>query len=333
MPDNASGPGSPGAKRVILGSLPLIFTVGRFLIDVVGRAGRRQGLAMAKAISTQVAKITRGTVRRNMRTFFQPLGWGEEAIERTFRAHQEYMARLRYECAAILAAPRERVSNHVVIEGEDLLRRASTGGKGVMLVGTHFGTWWHAPATLAARGYSTWSIFNSFPLYSLERYLRQKGARVGIHLSIVGKGAREAVVAACRENKVVYVTFDMAPDPREKHWIPFGPARINMNPGPAILAARQEVPILYALCEQMPGIGTKIRILPIAEPGRIRPSQLYREWASLLLSEVLRKPEQWWAWGFIDLRPTLTPTEAPSLASVNARLGDALHRSRAASAS
>jgi len=147
------------------------------------------------------------------------------------------------------------------------------------------------------------AIFNSFPLYSLERYLLHRARRVGIELKVVDKGALEAILRVSRENRILYVTFDVPNAPREKDWIDFGPTRINVNPGPAILAARQRMPVLYAQCEQLHPSGSRVRFVP-ADPTTVtRPGQMRAEWASHLHRKLLSMPEQWWAWGFVDLRP------------------------------
>jgi len=311
-------PSVPLKKRILLGSLPLIFSAAKLAIRWVGRAPRPRALRWAKVFSLPVAAISRKASRRNQRVFFEPQGWSSERLSQLDLAYQEYMVRLRTECAACLEAPRERVLAEIQFDGEDLLRDALRGGRGAMVIGTHYGTWWHAPVGLAGRGYPVGAVFNSFPLNGIEGYLVQKARRVGIELNVVDRGAREAIVRASRSNGVFYLTIDVATRERERDWIDFGPALVNVNPGPAILAVRERMPVFYALCEQQSPRGSRIRIVPAAAGPSLRPSQMREEWASLLLKEVRRRPEQWWAWGFVELKskPVAIPNHKGVMAHV-----------------
>lgn len=201
-------------------SLPLIFRTSKTLIEVVGHVPRPVGHAIAAAVSIPVRRITQERCRTNIERFFAPQGWSESRRANLFREHQRYMVRLRLEAARVLAGPANEVERVTRIEGEEHLMGALSAGRGVLLVGSHEGTWWHAPTMLARRGHDVRSVFNSFPLQSIDDYLVQRARRRGLKLSLVDRGAAEAFRACSRENAVFYLTFDLAVRPQSAELLP-----------------------------------------------------------------------------------------------------------------
>lgn len=293
-------------------ALPAILLTSRALVEVVGRVPRPLGHALTAAVSVPLRRLTWKRCRSNLDAFFGPLGWSEAERERLFRAHQRYMVRMRLEAARIVSGPRAEVGRVAEVEGEEHLRAALAGGQGVLLVGAHEGTWWHVPMRLARDGFDVRSVFNSFPGAGTDAFLVRRARSRGLQLSIVDHGAAEQFRACARENGVFYIAFDVAIKPPLATPFPFGPVRLPIERAPAILAARLGMPVLLAECEHLPQGRSAIRIRPplAAPPSAVaRADALCRAWIASLEARVLARPEQWWAWGFIDLLPP-EPTPA-----------------------
>lgn len=287
-------------------ALPAILLTSRALVEVVGRIPRPVGRAIAAAVSLPLRQLTWKRCRANIDSYLEPLGWSEAERERVFRAHQRYMVRMRFEAARVISGPPGEVMGLTEITGEEHLNEALARKRGVLLVGAHEGTWWHVPTFLAQRGRDVRSVFNSFPGARTDEYLVRRAREHGIRLSIVDHGAAEQFRACARENALFYMAFDVAIRPPLATPYPFGPVQLPIERAPAILAARLGMTVLPVECAHLPRGRTEIRIRPplSLEPGPLgRADALCRAWTSDLETRVRTRPEQWWAWGFVDLLP------------------------------
>ncbi len=299
-------PPVPVAKPSLLRRmLPVIVPVSKAIVEIVGHVPRPIGHAIAAAVSIPVRRLTRDRCRGNMEAFYAPQGWSAAERDTLFRAHQCYMVRLRLEAARILAGPAGEVERVTHLEGEEHLRAVIAAGRGALLVGMHEGTWWHAPTLLARRGYDVRTVFNSFPLKSIDDYMVRRARRRGLRLSLVDQGAAEEFRACTRDNAVFYLTFDLATRPESAELFPFGPALLPIERGPAILALRQGMTIVPVECEHLARGRSLVRLLPpvrqdLLAEGRV--DALCRQWVARLEARVRARPDQWWPWGFADLR-------------------------------
>ncbi len=305
----ASDPSAAPTERqgLLRRCLPAIFVTSKALIRLVGHVPRPVGHAIASGVSLPVRRITWNRCRTNMESFFGPIGVGAVERERIFRAHQKYMVRLRLEAARILEGPSDETARVTELEGEEHLTRALEAGRGALLVGGHEGTWWHAPVHLAGRGVPVRAVFNSFPLRSIDRYLVDRARARGIRLSMIDQGAADEFKSCSRDNAVFYLTFDLAVRPQSAALIPFGPTRLPVERGPAILALRLGMPILLVESLHLPQGRSLIRLLPpldVASLGPRRVDALCRVWTERLEARVIERPEQWWPWGFAELQPS-----------------------------
>ena len=79
-----------------------------------------------------------------------------------------------------------------------------------------------------------------------------------------------------------------------------------VDAGPAITAARQLTPVLQAECSHLGETQRKISFYAPTElelnPSSHPPEALCELWMRRLEAEVLARPEQWWAWGYVDLQ-------------------------------
>ena len=304
-------PQVPAARPTLLRRmLPVIVPVSKTLVEIVGHVPRPVGHAIAAAVSIPVRRLTRDRCRSNLEAFFAPQGWSVAEREDLFRAHQRYMVRLRLEAARILAGPAEEVERVTRLEGEEHLRAAIGAGRGALLVGVHEATWWHAPTLLACRGYDVRTVFNSFPLKSIDDYLVRRARRRGLRLSLVDQGAADQFRLCSRDNAVFYLTYDLAARPESAGLFPFGPTLLPIERGPAILALRLGMTVVPVECDHLEQGHSLVRLLPPIDPealGGGRVDALCRHWAARLEARVRRRPEQWWPWGFADLRRATDP--------------------------
>jgi lauroyl/myristoyl acyltransferase len=275
-----------------------IFAASRVLLWACGKAPRPAGHALAAAASRGLRRITQRRVRENVAKAFP--SWTEPQREALFVAHQRYMVRLRLEAARVLEGREGEIERVTTLRGEEHVRRALAMGRGALVVGAHEGTWWHAPAMLAARGLGVKSVFNSFPLRTIEDYLVDRAGRRGIGLSVIGRDATDSLRTASRENAVFYASFDVAVRPESAARFPLAGALLPVERGPAIMARRLRMPVLWVSCEHVAD-GSLVTIGEPLDPTTLDADALCARWTSELERTLRERPEQWWGWGFTEL--------------------------------
>jgi KDO2-lipid IV(A) lauroyltransferase len=282
------------------------FYFARPLIRLISFLTETQARFLVRLLYRPFSGFNRRVCRRNLAAFFPPSARGSVDLKRLHRAYLEYMVRFQEETGRCFLSKTEDLEKKIWMQGETHLQETLKKGNGALIVSGHMGTWWHIPALLARRGYKLNVVFNSFPHPSIEDYLQRKAfARYGIKLTFVDKGIPQMMSQAAKNNEIVYLTFDVAVRKRHTNWLPFGSTRININPGPAILALRYGMPALYASTCHCDAHRSHVLIHPEIAPGPAgrKPDarDLCLAWTERFYAEVLLHPEQWWGWGFSDL--------------------------------
>lgn len=307
----SSGVGKPLRVRARLLLLSILFQVYKlhvWLMGVLPEAGARR---VARVISPLFVIPRRTHCRENLRRFFDPLGWTHVDRSRLQMANTDYLARLRVDISRGFVMSPEELRERVSLEGEHHLVNALNRGRGVMLVGSHMGTWWHAPGILAIHDHPITAVFNSIPLRGVEDYMRRFAARFNVSLTFVGQGAQAEAREIFRHNQVLYLSFDVTVRPSRSRWMAVGPAEIQIDPGPAIMAMRYRVPVLQITTTHVNPNRSIVKIHPetIIPKGKIdRADAICRGWLETLTTDILAHPEQWWAWNYSTLRPAVTPS-------------------------
>ena len=289
----------PGGLQEFL--LLQIFFVAQFFIWLTARLSEKRAKFLTRLIFVPVSLYNRKLCQRNFATVFRPLNRSPAELAQLYQAYLEYMIRFQVETARCFSIAPADFNEKVLIQGESHLQATLKKGRGVLLVSGHAGTWWHAPCFLAAQGYKLGVVFNSFPHARIENYLIRHAQRHGIELAFVDKGVQKLMRHASRQNEVAYLTFDVAVRRKHANWLPFGSTKININPGPAILALRYQIPVLFVSTFHGDDGRSHVIIHPEVEQQAESPDQLCRLWADKLYADILLHPEQWWGWGVSDL--------------------------------
>lgn len=292
----------------------LAFQIGRFLIFLAKRQSWEKSHLIALWISRRVEPLTRKTRWKNYRLFF---GDDKSPAELATLdvSHTRYLARMRTDVAAAFGRSREQLLATTEVVGLDNLHAALARKQGVMLVSGHTATWWLVPSVLSCLGFPVTVVFTPVKSTALEKKLRELCDRFGVRLSFVGRDAMLAVRQAALNNEIVYLTFDVTV--RQKHLAAhaFGSAQLLVDAGPAVTAARQGMPLLQVENTHLDETRRKI-FIPVATEIELAPrlessQALCALWARRLEAEVRSRPEQWWAWGYVDLLPPVEKNPKP----------------------
>lgn len=136
----------------------------------------------------------------------------------------------------------EEVKQAVDSDGWEHLDRALSQGKGVILVGMHFGNWDLAAAVVALRGYPVHVVVDTFDPPKLngiiQKHRREKGVNV-IHLDDAARG----VLRVLKRGEVLGLLVDK-PVPGQGVKVHFCGAPIEVPAGAAMLARRTGAAIM-----------------------------------------------------------------------------------------
>jgi lauroyl/myristoyl acyltransferase len=180
-----------------------------------------------------------------------------------------------------------------------------------MLISTHAGSWWYIPSLLALSGFKVTVVFSPIAYKKIERLLLRTVAAYGVQVAFVGRDAWLAVKRAPGKKEIVYLAFDVALQPKRVEWVVLGAARLPLDPSPAILAAKANLPVLQASHVHLPAGQNRVIIHPptAAElsPKDFTPAEMCQVWGQRLNDELRERPDLWWAWGYIDLQNADSP--------------------------
>lgn len=224
------------------------------------------------------------------------------------RNHLEYLARVRAEMAHIfLGMTPKDVRNRSSLFGLEHLEKALQRGKGVLIVEGHYGHWNCTPALLQALGHQVTAVVNPNPLQGANfRILHENASKkLGVKLAFVGQDAYSSARKVFKENGIFYLNFDVAVRSKHTKWFSFGNAAILVDMGPAIMAMRSRVPVIFAR-SQLTHEGTMITLSSAGDATdecseKPTPESLMELWVNQFHDCFKVQPEQWWAVNYISL--------------------------------
>lgn len=278
-------------------------------------AGRGLGLV------ARAAGVRRAVVEEQVRAAFpeRSEGW----VERTIRACYGHFGE---EVAAIVRLGRS--GPEALVErtaGTDELRRVwgeATGwgpaegrgaagtSRGGLIVTGHLGNWELAGAAVAGSGIPISAVVKGIRNEHVNRHLTELRGRLGMETLDMAE-ASQGVPEALERGRAVALVADQ--DARESGvFVPFLGRPASTYRGPALLALRHRVPLLFGVMVRE-GEGWRVSLEPVWEPGgesERRPGgdpvrSLTRGWVARLERAVRAHPEQYfWLHRRWKTRPT-----------------------------
>lgn len=244
-------------------------------------------------------------IRKKMR-----LIWGNQPNARErwrafWPAHRRHVGLNVLEPEPLAHTPPEIIHQIMTIRGEEHLRTAVAQGRGVMLFINHCGPSSVGPL-LARFGYDLTFAGDAMLVPHLEEWLQGIFRQVGAHRVLLGDDLPQRVAEVFKRNGIFATFTDLTTWPKHTVWLPLGAAEICVPYGPAVLALRHRVPVLYLESIRLPGNRYEAVIHPVPVPteGSLteRAQALMGEATKLLERAVNKNAEQWWALDYVKLR-------------------------------
>lgn len=297
----------------------------RKFLSGLERLGEKRALQFARLVAPLFTLSHRSRRHQNLERFFGRAAWDAGRRKQFDRGHYDYLARLFAEQAYFGIAPYEHSRHRVSLSGAEHVAEALRLGRGALVISGHVGNYRFIPAILGYEGYDVTVVFRAVSSRANEKYFSRLAGRFNVRVVFTYQNTIEACRAALQNNGLIYIAFDAVALDNSSVWLPFGHSHIELSRGPALLASRYRLPVLYAAAPQQPDGRTAVNIVPAesrlqAGSGFQSPDDLTAQWLRRLQADIVRYPEQWWEWAFQTLggagcaRPAATlPIPVPAL--------------------
>ncbi len=263
--------------------------VGALPVSLALALGRALGRAAHVVLATP-----RRLARRHVALAFPELGPADRAalVRATFvHAGQSY--------AELALWPRLRHTDYVVVAGEEHVRAALAGGGGAVVITGHCGNWELLAAVMAERGWPLSVVARRVhdPRFDalVRRFRSERGMEI---LDRDAASFQSAVRAALGRNRLVCVLMDQ--DTRGAGlFVPFFGRLAHTPPGAAIIAVRNQVPVLSAFIRRRPGGGHRVTVRPVPVERVGRPRERIATLTARCTAEIelaIRRAPAEWVW-------------------------------------
>jgi KDO2-lipid IV(A) lauroyltransferase len=239
----------------------------------------------------------RGNAIDNMRYVLGREAADLEVYRTAQRSFRNYM-KLLVDFVRLPRTSDEEVERRVRVEGWEHLDRALEGGKGVLLVGSHLGSWDLAGLALAARGHELCVVAERQKPPWLDRTARDWREARGIHLIFMERTLKPLFRALTR-NQLVGIVVDRPLPQGDGVTVEFFGQMISWPSGPAALALRTGAQVITGYLVRTLDGHFKGEIFP---PLEFQPRgdkledlrRLSQEIVTLQEELIRRYPDQWY---------------------------------------
>ncbi|QOC22283.1 lysophospholipid acyltransferase family protein [Wenzhouxiangella sp. AB-CW3] len=229
----------------------------------------------------------------------------ESARHRLHRQHLVEMMRLALESGAVWYWSKQRLFRHVIsAEGWEHVEQHMAGGKGVLLVGAHFGNWEILPLFVSARMPFV-ALYKAPKRADLDAAVTTSRSRFGATLISSGSPAMRKMLAALRRGEAIGLLADQQPKQGEGVFAPlFGIPASTMTLVNR-LARKTDAPVIFAHAKRITGQGWSIHFEPagkdITAATPVEGIAPMHQW----LEQIIRQhPTQYlWSYKRFSVRP------------------------------
>lgn len=263
----------------IVRALPEKFAYKTF--DRIGRYVLSRNGARVKRLRSNLSRVCPEKTKSEM-----------DALMR--EAMSSYM---RYWCDTFRSPDwsRDRISQTVTVEGEELLTGPMKSGKGVVVALPHAGNWDHAGSYFCAMGFPLVTVAERLKPEALFNKFLEYRQNIGMEVLALDSRSIPTLMQRSREGALIALVADRDLSKSGVEVTFFGhPAR--MPAGPALLAIRTGIPLITAYVSYTP---TGIHIdfnsveVPVSGSEEERISIIVQRCADLFAKGISAAPQDW----------------------------------------
>ena len=192
----------------------------------------------------------------------------------------------------------ETLRSQIVIEGEDIARRALARGRGAIILTAHVGNWEMMLAVTPLWGYALTVIAKELKGDALNDFWNTIRSRFGVNV-LPPKNAFRPCLRALKEGGVVGFILDQNMTRKEGIFVDFFGQPASTSPGLALMAARSGAPVLPVFTLRLEDGRHLIRVMEPLEPPADHQPDTIREFTqrcTKIIEDVVREHPDQWIW-------------------------------------
>jgi len=251
-------------------------------------------------------------IRTNLARCFP--GLSEAERERIHRDHLVESVRLALESGAVSFWPADRIQGHVrSVEGWEETRALMTTGRGVIMVGAHFGNWEILPLWLSTHTPLT-ALYKPPKQPEFDRLITRTRSRFGSRMIASGSAAMRRMLVALRRGELVGILADQQPKQGEGVFVDFFGRPALTGTLLNRLARRTGAAVVFISARRLAaGRGWALRLQPAsAAIAGAEPKQALAVMHDWLEDEIRRDPAQYlWSYKRFSRQPGGAPSPYP----------------------
>ena len=204
---------------------------------------------------------------------------------------------MRYWCDTFRSPDwsRERISQTVTVEGEELLTSPMRDGTGVVVALPHAGNWDHAGSYFCAMGFPLVTVAERLKPEALFNKFLEYRQNIGMEVLALDSRSIATLMQRSREGSLIALVADRDLSKSGVEVLFFGyPAR--MPAGPALLAIRTGIPLITAYVSYT-STGIHIQFnsveIPVSGSEEEKISQVVQRCADLFAKGISSAPQDW----------------------------------------
>lgn len=152
--------------------------------------------------------------------------------------------RIVFELGWSLTLPKSQYKNHFTISGLSVFQKAQAKGKGVLLLGAHFGNWELLPLVGHIADIPLGIVYRPLDAPFLDALIRNLRSRYGGHPIPNTKGAMRRIFKSLRRGGAVGLLMDQSADWYDGVFVDFFNRGTFTNSGMALLALKSGAPVV-----------------------------------------------------------------------------------------
>jgi Kdo2-lipid IVA lauroyltransferase/acyltransferase len=207
------------------------------------------------------------------------------------------LCRIAFETAWSLNLPENKFSRHFHILGQSHFHKAHAKGKGVLLLGAHFGNWEVQMVIAYMMGIPLHVVYRPLDVDFAERFVQAYRSRFGAVMIPNQRAAMRKIYAALKKGYPVGMLMDQCADFDDGVFADFFNHRAATNTGMAILALKSNAPVVpFFLIRRPHGFQAVFGPeLPLIQTGdRTKDIEENTQLYNHVIEAYVRKfPDQW----------------------------------------
>jgi KDO2-lipid IV(A) lauroyltransferase len=198
----------------------------------------------------------------------------------------------------------EELEQWVAVEGWHHFEAAERQGRGLFLMGAHFGSFEIGVYTLSRMAAPLHVVSAHLSNPRFDRELRRLRHRFGSKILLGRKGAARLMYQAIRANGRVLIAMDLRTRSQDAIAVPFFGRPSLTSPIPAFIALKRGTPVVPVFMYRTPN-GYRLEVEPAIAPrgsGRRGVAETTELYLAALERRIRRSPEMW-VWMYRRWRP------------------------------